>query len=689
MYNSVPRVLQALFSLNVFSPIACRSCQLLCAALIPALLLSGCGGGSALLPGQSGPQIAISPNSAVVDAGSTRQYTATVTGSSSQAVNWMVNNTLGGNSTVGTISATGLFTAPASLQTSSSQTETITAVNSADPTDSASVPVTLVPKGSGVSVSISPTSATVQAGLTQQFAATVTGSSDTAVTWRVNNIQGGSSSLGTVSSTGLYTAPAAPPASGSITVTAVSAADSSRSASATVKVTSSPGTVSVSIAPTSVTVQAGLTQQFAATVTGTSNTAVSWSVNQIQGENSTYGTISSTGLFTAPASVPANPSVSIKATSYQDSTKFAVATAVIAPPVTTGSNYYVAPSGSDSNDGSASHPWATIHKAASLAQPGWIIHVAPGVYSGPITTSSSGNSSSHIRYISDTQWGAIIRCASGTSCAQVWIQNGNYVDVLGFDITSLNTATQEGLMWYGTYGLIRGNKVHDIGCVGAGSNGGAAINTRSTATHTTIDSNMAYNVGIGTGYNTVHGIYINSTQYVTVSNNLAFHNEVWGILFHHGTGSYYATVVNNTVFDNAGGIIIEGKTSSYIANNILAYNTRVTGVGTKYPLTECCQINTGTTNIYTNNLFYQNTYSTASFLDPAAVNAHPVFGNPAFVRYTGDETGDYHIQTGPAVDAGASTYAPVTDFDGGRRPVGSFWDIGAYEFGSAPASWPW
>ena len=47
--------------------------------------------------------------------------------------------------------------------------------------------------------------------------------------------------------------------------------------------------------------------QFTATVTGTSDTAVTWSVNGVTSGNAALGTIGSTGLYTAPASVPASP----------------------------------------------------------------------------------------------------------------------------------------------------------------------------------------------------------------------------------------------------------------------------------------------------------------------------------------------------------------------------------------------
>src|SRR2546430_16794247 len=69
-----------------------------------------------------------------------------------------------------------------------------------------------------------------------------------------------------------------------------------------VSTTETPIPVIVTIAPMSATVAARGTQQFTATVQNTSNTAVTWQVNGVTGGNATVGTISSSGLYTAPAS---------------------------------------------------------------------------------------------------------------------------------------------------------------------------------------------------------------------------------------------------------------------------------------------------------------------------------------------------------------------------------------------------
>jgi len=76
-----------------------------------------------------------------------------------------------------------------------------------------------------------------------------------------------------------------------------------------------PPQVTVSVTPTAANVRAGAGQPFSATVTGTTNQSVTWSVNGIVGGNATVGLITDTGVYTAPA-IPTNPNtITISATS--------------------------------------------------------------------------------------------------------------------------------------------------------------------------------------------------------------------------------------------------------------------------------------------------------------------------------------------------------------------------------------
>lgn len=268
--------------------------------------------------------VSISPASANLQANQSQQFHAAVSGTMNKSVHWLVNGTLGGNATAGTISSSGTYTAPA---TAPSSAILVTAQSAAQPTVSASAKVSFTP--TTVSVSVSPVSATVQVSKSQQFNATVSGTNYTGVNWLVNGVSGGNSSVGMISSSGLYTAPSSVPA-GSISVTAQSSAQPAATASASVSVL--PVSITVSISPTSASVVTGQTEQFSAYISGTSNTAVTWLVSGVVGGNGSVGTISSAGLYSAPSTVPSG-SVTVTAKSTANPSSSASASVSVISPV--------------------------------------------------------------------------------------------------------------------------------------------------------------------------------------------------------------------------------------------------------------------------------------------------------------------------------------------------------------------
>src|ERR1035441_9529947 len=169
-----------------------------------------------------------------------------------------------------------------------------------------------------VSVSLTPSKASLPTSQTQQFTATVIGTTNTAVTWSV------SPALGTISSAGLYSAPATLTSPQTVTVTATSVADTSKNATASVTVLPA---VQVTVSPSTASLAPSGTQQFAAAVTGTTNTAVTWSVSPA------VGTISSSGLYSAPATLGSPQTVTVTATRLADTSKKATASVTVIPPV--------------------------------------------------------------------------------------------------------------------------------------------------------------------------------------------------------------------------------------------------------------------------------------------------------------------------------------------------------------------
>jgi hypothetical protein len=203
----------------------------------------------------------------------------------------------------------------------------IKVTSAADSTKSATATVTIT---QAVVVKVTPSAAQVVTGVHQQFSSTVTGSANTAVTWSIAGSGCTGSACGTITTSGLYTAPGSVPSPSQATVTATSVADTSKSASATVTVIPA---VAISISPSTAQVVRDNSQQFTAAVKGTANTGVSWSVTGSGCSGTTCGTINSSGLYTAPGTIPSPAQVSVTATANADATKSATAVVTIILPV--------------------------------------------------------------------------------------------------------------------------------------------------------------------------------------------------------------------------------------------------------------------------------------------------------------------------------------------------------------------
>lgn len=283
-----------------------RNCASLIAMFFVTLIAagnSGCGSGSAAVsppPPPPPPQPASSAivvgvgfgqngigqsSLTTVEAGGTAELTATVANDSgNKGVTWTVScspGPCGSVSPTSTLSSGNTtYTAPLTPPLTD-MTVNITATSVADPSASA-LAIARIP---AITLSIAPGGALLPANTTQQFTATV--SSDPAnkgVTWTLT--QGGttcSPACGTISSTSsasgtpiTYTSPASVPISPTVTLTAASAADTTKSASATITISS--GTVE--IVPNILNfgtkrVNSGNSPPLTATLTNTGNSALS------------------------------------------------------------------------------------------------------------------------------------------------------------------------------------------------------------------------------------------------------------------------------------------------------------------------------------------------------------------------------------------------------------------------------
>lgn len=344
-------------------------------------------------------------------------------------------------------------------------------------------------------------------------------------------------------------------------------------------------------------------------------------------------------------------------------------------------DYYVSPTGKNTNSGtSAGSAFLTISKAVSMVAAGGTVHVAAGTYSENITTNANGTASARIRYVSDTHWGAHI-IGSGTEFA--WSNNGNYIDIVGFDITG---SGRGGIVNMGSYTLISGNHVHNLavsgGCTGSG--GAGIVDADYSASDCDIIGNVVHDIGVPGSCNGVQGIY-HSNLRGHILNNIVYRASAFGIhLWHAATD---VIIANNTVFANGtsgmcGGIVIGNGDSpggtvlsnTKVTNNIVYNNPGVSISEYCYSGQNCI----GSGNVISNNLVYGNGSSISLKVGSATAT---VTVDPQFVNYKADGTGDYHLKsTSPAIDKGTATNAPSTDLDGKARPQGAGYDIGAYEF---------
>ncbi|WP_169709622.1 CAP domain-containing protein [Deferrisoma camini] len=259
-------------------------------------------------------------------------------GSPATDARWFVNGEEGGGADAGTIDPAGTYTAPS--DPSAPVVVTVRAESATAPSAAAETTFTVA----SVGITLNPTTAVLDPGGTTVFTAAVAVNpegalSDTAVEFLVEGILGGNATVGTVSDSGQYAAPASPPPAGQVAVTARLKALPQVAASATVtfrqqQAGGSGGGTTLSLAPAVSQVALGETVGFvlfsgADPVTD----PVRWLVNGVEGGDATYGSIASDGTYTAPAGAPPG-AVTVRAELESDPTRFAEVTFTVSAPTT-------------------------------------------------------------------------------------------------------------------------------------------------------------------------------------------------------------------------------------------------------------------------------------------------------------------------------------------------------------------
>ena len=327
------------------------------------------GGGAAaslswtnVTPAPTPVAVSITPASGSLAAAATLQFSSTVTGSTNQAVTWSI-----APAGLGSISASGLYTAPATVTTA--QTATVTATSAANATKSASATVTLTPTvtapanacpaastnaftgcyytdknfgNSGGALGFSRVDQQINFNWTNGPGSGVA-ANNFSVRWQGSFTFAAGSyvfSLSTDDGSILYidgqqvindwSDHAAYVINQSVTLTAgthlIELDYYQAGGGASASLTWANPAVSISMLTGNQTLNAGQTAQFNTSVSGATNQAVTWTLSP-----AAFGAISSSGLYTAPALISTQTNVTVLATSQADSTKTASATVNLQP----------------------------------------------------------------------------------------------------------------------------------------------------------------------------------------------------------------------------------------------------------------------------------------------------------------------------------------------------------------------
>jgi len=272
--------------------------------------------------------------------------------------------------------------------------------------------------------------------------------------------------------------------------------------------------------------------------------------------------------------------------------------------------HYVNPAGSDSNNGSAAHPWATMQHADKVVQPGDTVVVQDGTYSGDILLRSSGAVGSPITYVAEHKWQAkLVGNTSGDGTAVVRVTGGHLI-IKDFDITGIDAAgvllASSGTA--ASFNQAIGNYVHDF-TTPCDQNGGAGLNTGGGDNYAGINhddfiGNVVVNIhgtlGCTTGVSAA-GIY-EAVPYGVVANNIVI-NAGYAIQCWHN--AHHETISGNILANNFRGITVgAGDAPGRMSNDYTVVKDNVILNSMSWAIAESGE--TGRHNSYTDNILFNN-----------------------------------------------------------------------------------
>jgi hypothetical protein len=352
---------------------------------------------------------------------------------------------------------------------------------------------------------------------------------------------------------------------------------------------------------------------------------------------------------------------------------------------------------------------ATFGTGTFAVAPGDVVVFEDGVYTDTngdgavMRITGSGTSSRWVTFVSRTKWGAHMWGVDNDAANGIVLQGADFVRVEGFEVSDVGNVgsprgSSSGIDLYngGKHSQIVGNHVHHVGnvCANPGNTNGQVgiyVQSGKNGGSITVENNLVHHIGRffvgenGCGNTTVsldHGMYLNGgtsggggASNVTIRNNV-FHDthHGWGVQWYPGSLSN-VHVLNNTFAScneskSYTCIVLDASISSSSIKNNVFYNPQ--GGKTIEAVGFSGSITLG--NNLTSGIAMHDRSSTPSGMtlqgNKLSTDAKLV-GPPSNLRLQ---------SSSPAIDAGEALTSVTHDWDGGSRPFGSGWDIGAYEF---------
>jgi hypothetical protein len=399
----------------------------------------------------------------------------------------------------------------------------------------------------------------------------------------------------------------------------------------------------------------------------------------------------------------------------------------------------VSPNGSNAGAGTAASPWQTLQHASDRVLPGDIVLVRAGRYAGFALgweDPQSGTTERPITFRADP--GVIIDRHNPFTNDGINLERADHIIIDGFalepaageapwraairaggggegNVIRGNTVRARDVDKYGIYSsfnvdvlverntvtgtynsgiytansaarpVIRANVVHHAGGNGIHFNGDASQGGSGVIAGALVEANVVYSVGatIGGGAINMDGVVDSRVQ-----NNLLYDLHGKGITLYKidaAEASRRNVVTNNTVLVAANGQVplrINHDASGNVITNNIFLSASPSGAwvdGEESGLegtTIDYNVNTGVALV--GGVPRSDWRSTYGF------DAHSLVAAPAAL-FVNVAANDYHLRSGAvAIDKGTSSRAPARDLAGGRRPGGTGFDIGAYEFPAPP-----